>query len=274
MRILPLRSVGLAHQHSPSTADKYLWRATFGRLHSGTGQGRWRSNLVAAGFIPVQQTHRNRCRRGCLAQRPSPSPEARPRLPLIDAKTLHPIKVPSAIEKIAATVVPSLVISPSPAAASPSDSKLNAPGTNAQNAASIITIAGGDALIRAPNIANGTTRKAPTAPACVGDRKQATHPTFPSKKQDRRLHPSRLAPLAITSTAKQSRLRHSHGCIPIRLDSVTVDIEILHSNPQCGRVPGPPSPDTSFNTFAVYSSRGRSSGANGRSPSSATPAAT
>jgi hypothetical protein len=91
---------------------------------------------------------------------------------LIVAKTLQPVSVPSAIEKIAATVVPSVVISPSPAAASPSDSKLNAPGTNAQNAAGIITIAGGDVLIRAPSIANGTTRNArpprPSASATSG----------------------------------------------------------------------------------------------------------
>jgi len=96
--------------------------------------------------------------------------------------------VPRAIEKIAATVVPNVVISPSPAAASPSDSKLNAPGTNAQNAASIITIAGGDVLILAPSIANGTTSKAPTAPECVGDKKRP--PTF---------CPTSATPIAIIS---------------------------------------------------------------------------
>ena len=88
----------------------------------------------------------------------------RSRLVLIVANTLQPISVPRAIEKIAATVTPSVEISPAPAAARPSSSKLNAPGTNAQNAASIITIAGGEVFIRAPSIANGTTRHAPTAP--------------------------------------------------------------------------------------------------------------
>ena len=40
----------------------------------------------------------------------------------------------------------------------------------------IITIAGGDVLIRAASIANGTTRNAPTAPECVGDKNRP--PTF------------------------------------------------------------------------------------------------
>ena len=97
-------------------------------------------------------------------------------LVLIVANTLQPISVPRAIEKIAATVTPSVEISPAPAAARPSSSKLNAPGTNAQNAASIITIAGGEVFSRAPSIANGTTRHAPTAPEWVGDRKRP--PTF------------------------------------------------------------------------------------------------
>src|SRR4029079_7556088 len=77
---------------------------------------------------------------------------------------------------MAATGDPRVVMSPSPASAPPSYSKLNAPGTNAQNAASIITIAGGDVLIRDPSIANGTTRNAPTAPEWVGDRNKP--PTF------------------------------------------------------------------------------------------------
>ena len=51
-----------------------------------------------------------------------------------------------------------------PDAAWLTDSKLRAPGTSDQNAASIITTAGGEVLIRAASIANGTTRIAPTNP--------------------------------------------------------------------------------------------------------------
>ncbi|WP_199254443.1 hypothetical protein [Mycolicibacterium mengxianglii] len=47
--------------------------------------------------------------------------------------TLYPTSVPSAMEKIAATVTPSVPISaPPPVAASDRDSKLSAPGTSAQ----------------------------------------------------------------------------------------------------------------------------------------------
>ena len=42
--------------------------------------------------------------------------------------------------------------------------KLSAPGTSDQNDASIITIAGGDVLIRAASIANGTDSIAPMNP--------------------------------------------------------------------------------------------------------------
>src|SRR5690606_20170224 len=83
---------------------------------------------------------------------------------------LHPTSVPSAIERIAATADPSARTSmASSVAASPSDSKLSAPGTNDQNAASSITIAGGDDLIRAAITANGTVSSAPSAPACAGE---------------------------------------------------------------------------------------------------------
>jgi hypothetical protein len=80
-------------------------------------------------------------------------------------KTLNPARVPRAIEKIAATVVPRVLTDAGPpVAAWLNETKLKAPGTSAQNDASIITIAGGELLIREASMANGTTRKAPTAP--------------------------------------------------------------------------------------------------------------
>ena len=53
---------------------------------------------------------------------------------------------------------------PRPSATRLTDSKLNAPGTSAQKAANIITVGGGEVLIRADSIAKGTTRAAPTKP--------------------------------------------------------------------------------------------------------------
>ena len=80
-------------------------------------------------------------------------------------KTLHPTTVPSAMDRIAAPVTPRLA-TPTlpPVAAWVTDSKLNAPGTSDQKAASIITIAGGEVLMRAASMANGTVRNAPMNP--------------------------------------------------------------------------------------------------------------
>ena len=72
---------------------------------------------------------------------------------------------------MAAPVAARLVASgpPPPAAASPNARKLSAPGTRDQNAASSITMAGGEVLIRAANNANGTDRNAQTKPERLGE---------------------------------------------------------------------------------------------------------
>ena len=92
------------------------------------------------------------------------------RAPIV-ARTLQLTSVPRAMEKIAPTVDPSVPTSAGPpVAALLSDSKLSAPGTSAQNAASAITMAVGAVLSCAASIANGNTSAAPSAPAWAGDR--------------------------------------------------------------------------------------------------------